>query len=864
MLDLEQAEDLVIDHDEADRRQAAGKQRSALVQSGDGKHSDIIRIAEKHSLVGQGDGAELTAAAKKYGLTVDQYKELTAKLCKDGQSLALFDLQLTNQKEATLNVDGVVWDGLAREIVTALEGDLKNVSNLTVKINSPGGSVSAGIRIYDALIDFKGDVTTVVTGQAASMGSIISMAGSLRRMTKASQIMAHEVSPTEKKIEGFLDTVRKANAALKNIYVERAGLSAEAVDEMFAGKDTYFSAAEAKEKGLVHEIVEGESKGDTDGDDSSATSNQHAAIWGFNDVESDLGMLVNLKSKAKPKSTAKPQNENQGVFDVTFKQWLKAQDIEISKLTKAQLESWRMIYDGEQGAAGEGEADIEGRIAGAVATDYAATLRRCQAITDKCEGFAELAAEAIENGWSDDIIDLKLENAKLKRESENNQAGGEQLTDDFGAGFNSYNIVKRDSEKAKTSIATMNAAALMSMDVDPDNILDPLRNVDKRAKAGILKTSPHLSPSHPKGIKEEHIDNALTYFNSFDLRQHQYYIARMHGLDKGLGFDQMTTPENAVSTVAFPESLMQITERRMLASDVFMNQTWRTFTRLRSVQDMKPVDMYDLSNMGRWQKATRDGTLKAGSLRAADAFTIQTDIEGQFFIISEQHLINGDFGPIGQMALAFAENGAMVPEFQCYEVLNEAAFIGGTTPFPFKGNDGGAGPASGSGNDYTAEDLMDIMWELFVRKTSRRHLEADKNVTAGKRDRVRASTPVLIHDFADAPRWDRLLDGEPQVSGGVNQQTRNEKNTLRNRFRNVTEAPYLDTDHQAIILPEPTDASSAISLAALNGRTVPRIRRYADIGINKLGVGIQGSIYTNAQASRTTRNVTVDEGLAAL
>ena len=841
---LKELEDMVITPEEARKRQDNGTQKPAIV---DGERADLIRLAEKHNL--RGEKVDIGKEAESIGLSVEDYQKKLESLSggRDDICLAKLDFKKTNETAATLNIDGVIWDGLATDIVKGLQGEFKTAKNLVVKINSPGGSVSAGIRIYDELMEFKGEVTTIVTGEAASMGSIIAMAGDVRKMTSGSQMMAHEVSPTENQLEGFLDTVRKANAALKNIYVTRAGMSKDAVDQMFAGKDTYFSAVEAQEAGLVTEVIE---SGDAE------PTNQSKAIWAFGDAQVELQTIVNLRTeKATPQQT-----EPTGELDMTFTAWLKAKDIEHDKLTESQRLNWKQIYDSDP-ANEDDDGDLEGVLADQ-RQSYAKQLRRMNDITKKCEGFPEIAAKAVEENWDDEKIEDKLTIARLEKKTE---PQGSQTDDDFGGGFVTFNIVERNSEQAKTSVNAMVAAALLDMGVNEDDILDPLRNVDRRAKSGILKTSPWLSGSHKQGMKEKDIDNALTYFGGgFDLRQMQFYISRMNGLDKGLSFDHTLTPTNAVSTFQFPASLMQITERRMLASEVFKEMTYRDFVRVRSVNDMKPVNFYDTSNMGRWQKATRDGTLKAGSIRAADAFEIQTDIEGLYFIVAEQHLINGDFGPIAAMATSFAETGAMTPEFQSYDVLNTAQFIGGTIPWPFGGSAVATNPASGSGNPYTEIDLLEKMWELFVRKSSQRQLENDRNEAAGKTDRVRRLNPVLIHDFADAPRWGKLLDGGVYVSGGTTQQTTHSENSFRNRFRAVTEAAYLDILHGAIMLPQPTDASSAISLAALGGRTVPTITQKRDLKIDQLGVGIQGKIYTEAVPTRTNRNLTVDEALADL
>ena len=160
-------------------------------------------------------------------------------------------------------------------VVCAADNALESVE---VEINSPGGSVFEGQRIYNALrgISARGvEVTTTVSGLAASMGSVILMAGDKRNMTQGSRIMIHEASTIAmgdsramRKTADLLDGISSEIAA---IYAERTGGDEKKLRNlMFA--ETWMTADQAKENGFVDVVLkDGKVKAefDSDGKDMS-------------------------------------------------------------------------------------------------------------------------------------------------------------------------------------------------------------------------------------------------------------------------------------------------------------------------------------------------------------------------------------------------------------------------------------------------------------------------------------------------------------------------------------------------------------------------------------------------------------------
>ncbi len=127
-------------------------------------------------------------------------------------------------------------------------------------INSPGGSVTAGMAIYDTMQYIKPDVATVAMGLAASMGQFLLTAGSpgKRFVTPHTRVLMHQPSggaggsATDIRINA--DLILKMKEELTQITADRTGKSYEQI-EADADRDRWFSAEEALEYGFVDKVI---------------------------------------------------------------------------------------------------------------------------------------------------------------------------------------------------------------------------------------------------------------------------------------------------------------------------------------------------------------------------------------------------------------------------------------------------------------------------------------------------------------------------------------------------------------------------------------------------------------------------------
>lgn len=135
-----------------------------------------------------------------------------------------------------------------------------NTKDISLYINSPGGSVSAGFAIFDTMNFIKCDVSTICVGMAASMGAFLLAAGAKgkRYALPNSEIMIHQPlggmqgQASDMKIHA--DHIIKTRERLNTVLSERTGKSIEEITRD-TERDNFLSAAEAAEYGLIDKVI---------------------------------------------------------------------------------------------------------------------------------------------------------------------------------------------------------------------------------------------------------------------------------------------------------------------------------------------------------------------------------------------------------------------------------------------------------------------------------------------------------------------------------------------------------------------------------------------------------------------------------
>jgi len=182
---------------------------------------------------------------------------------QSGRGERAYDIYSRLLRERIIFLVGPVNDGTANLVVAQmlfLESENPD-KDIFLYINSPGGSVSAGLSIFDTMNFIKPDVSTMCLGMAASMGSFLLMAGAKgkRLALPNARVMLHQPSGGAQgqasDIEIQAREILKTREQLNRIYADRTG---QTMDRIAADmeRDLWLSPTEAKDYGLIDQVLD--------------------------------------------------------------------------------------------------------------------------------------------------------------------------------------------------------------------------------------------------------------------------------------------------------------------------------------------------------------------------------------------------------------------------------------------------------------------------------------------------------------------------------------------------------------------------------------------------------------------------------
>lgn len=178
------------------------------------------------------------------------------------------DLRIVNksEKESEIYIDDVIgwdessWIGIKKQLTAIADS---KVTKIVVNINSPGGYVSDGLMIHDALKMSKATIETRVFSMTASAATIIAQAGDVRKMSSNSLYLIHHammgIGGNVNDVKQGLDDLEKVDARILDIYLKGKGAKEDKIKELFEennGNGKWIDAEEALEAGLIDEIFE--------------------------------------------------------------------------------------------------------------------------------------------------------------------------------------------------------------------------------------------------------------------------------------------------------------------------------------------------------------------------------------------------------------------------------------------------------------------------------------------------------------------------------------------------------------------------------------------------------------------------------
>ena len=174
-----------------------------------------------------------------------------------------FDIFSLLLRDRIIFINGVIDDFMANSVVAQLlylDAEDQN-KDISLYINSPGGSVSAGLAIYDTMRHIKASVHTIGIGLAASMGSLLPAGGDKRSVLPHTKIMIQQplisgsLGGRETDITILAKDLSETRAAISEILSKHTGRSIKAIEKAIEN-DRYMNARQALEFGLCDNIIE--------------------------------------------------------------------------------------------------------------------------------------------------------------------------------------------------------------------------------------------------------------------------------------------------------------------------------------------------------------------------------------------------------------------------------------------------------------------------------------------------------------------------------------------------------------------------------------------------------------------------------
>ncbi|MCZ2342993.1 MAG: ATP-dependent Clp protease proteolytic subunit [Bacteroidales bacterium] len=181
----------------------------------------------------------------------------------NGREERVYDIYSRLLKDRIIFLQGVVRDEMANAIVAQLlllQGQDPK-ADIHMYINSPGGSVSAGMAIYDTMQFISCPVSTYCIGLAASMGAVLLTAGEKGRRFALpnAEIMIHQplggYEGTATDIDIHVKNIRKLKVRLNGVLVKHTGKTLETI-EKDTDRDNFMTAEEARDYGLIDAVLE--------------------------------------------------------------------------------------------------------------------------------------------------------------------------------------------------------------------------------------------------------------------------------------------------------------------------------------------------------------------------------------------------------------------------------------------------------------------------------------------------------------------------------------------------------------------------------------------------------------------------------
>ncbi|HDS1367122.1 TPA: ClpP-like prohead protease/major capsid protein fusion protein [Stenotrophomonas maltophilia] len=725
----------------------------------------------------------------------------------EAKGKSVLALNTTTGGEAELLIYGPIGDYFWGEGVTAasvveqLAGTTASVIN--VRINSDGGVVTDGLAIYNALKQHPATINVTVDGVAASIASLIAMAGSTRRMHENTMLMLHGPQGGGWGFAGDLreraDQIDVYGRQMLVSYSGRAKNPADIETMLTDRRDHWLTASEALALGLVSEVIPDVQPEPADSVAAAALLSYVSAISGTEGaVHALLRKHIQATTTASAFASLREVHQRAVVAhleETSMKQQCQlimaqagtapAASTPAAPASPAPATPVPPVAAAPVAAATLAPAATVEQVIAAISARNAA-IRTVFAGFREVSGVQALEAECLADAAiTEDVARGKLL-AKLA-------ASGQPLA----GGFSITDVVPEEDNQRRAQVNAL------------------------LARAGVLT-----------GADAESARNGNPYAHTTLLALAERSLIQAGVNTRGMDREQIARGVLAVQTTSdFPVLLENVLHRVLVGAYNLQQFTWTRFCATGTLSDYRPHSRYHLSSFSDLKPVNEAGEYENGVLGDGEVETIKGARKGRILQITPEVLVNDDLGAFVRITTALGQAAGRTIEKDVYDVLKQNSGLGpvmkdGHTLFHAEHGNIAPGAA-------VSVDAFDAMRQLMA-------LQMDP----GGNDYLDISLSRFLGTVAMHGRANLVNNSEynPDVTGKFQV-----NNTSRATFSDIITSPRLGTGKGWYGFADP-NVEPVIEVAFLNGVQTPVLEQETNFRtdglswkvVHKYGVGAVG------------------------
>lgn len=546
------------------------------------------------------------------------------------------------------------WDGIsARDIVQQL-GDT-DATEITVRINSDGGVVTDGLAIYNALKRHTATVSVIVDGIAASIASLIAMAGDTVSMHANTLMMIHApmggVMGNAAELRAKAAELDVFAKAMQASYVARAGVNAAAVEQMLTdGADHFFTADEAAALGLIDEVIATDASAPADAGTAAAALLSY--VTAIANAPSRVGAMLHrcIQAGATPAAFASLREGHQRAL--------------IAHIEDQTMKNECHLILAQAGGAASGSATAAAATT-AAAAPAAPTAAAPAPVAETRESIlASLDARntAMRGVFAQfrDISGVRdLENECLANASMTIEQAQARLLARVGTGASPLGDAANTGRVEVTADETDKRIA--------------------RSVQGILARAGAITGAEAEAARQ---DNPVARQSLISLAEES--LIRSGVNTRAMSRDQIAAQVLAVQTTSDFPILLENTLHKMLLNAYRLQAfTWQRFCATGTLSDYRPHSRYHLGSFSSLKGVNEAGEYENGILSDGNKETIQGSRKGRILQITPEVLVNDDLSAFTRPTQALGQAAGRTIENDVYALF---ALNSGSGPTMSDGN----------------------------------------------------------------------------------------------------------------------------------------------------------------------------------